>query len=99
MFTLLIWEEIPEETKFYLIPNEVAAEHEAFLKNAHHHFINEVDWNKRPGLLFLNTALGEEMPEAGYEKYLGIFRKYETPHNKPLTGQNITTVYLSGFFL
>jgi hypothetical protein len=95
--TLLVWETIPEETDFYLIPNEVAKDYEHYLKEAHHRFINADKMNE--GLAFLNTALGDEMAEAGMCAYLGIFREYKVDHKKPLLDKNITAVYLSGFIL
>lgn len=99
MFTLLIWEEVPEEIKMYLIGNEVAAKYEEFLKDAHGNYINTVDWEEHPGLFFLNTALGEEAPEEGFEEHLGVLRQYKVDHKAPLLNQNITAVYASGFIL
>ena len=97
-YALLIWEEVPEETKLYLIPNEVAEKYESFLKDAHNNLINTVGWEEHPGLFFLNTALGDEVPEPGYEEHLGVLRQYKVDTADPLT-ENITKVYLSGFIL
>jgi hypothetical protein len=96
---LLVWEEVPEETKLYLIPGEVAEKYEGFLKDAHGNYINTVGWEDHHGLFFLNTALGEEVPEKGYEEYLGVLRDYKVDSSAPLTDANITTVYVSGFIL
>lgn len=95
--TLLVWETIPEETDFYLIPNEVAQKYEEYLKQAHHRFINCDNMND--GLKFLNTALGDEEPEEGFEEHLGALREYKCDHKKPLLDKHITAVYLSGFVL
>lgn len=96
---LLIWEEVPENTKLYLIPSDVASKYESYLKSAHGHFINASDWEEYEGLFFLNTALGEEAPEEGFEDCLGIFRQYEVSTDQPITGETITAVYFSGFLL
>lgn len=97
MFTLLVWETIPEETDFYVIPNEVAQKYEHFLKQAHHKFINAQKMND--GMKFLNTALGDEVPEEGFEEHLGVLREYKCDHHKPILDKTITAVYLSGFVL
>jgi hypothetical protein len=98
-YTLLVWETIPEETDFYLIPNEVAKDYEDYLKQAHHKFINAQEMND--GMAFLNTALADEdgVAEGGMCAYLGIFKQYKVDHKKPLLDKNITAVYLSGFVL
>jgi hypothetical protein len=59
MFTLLVWEEIPEDTKLFLIPNEVIdSTRLELLKQAHNKFINQDEEND--GLRFLNAALLDE---------------------------------------
>jgi hypothetical protein len=95
--TLLIWEEVPDTTKLYVIPNEVADKYRSFLEQAQNKLINNDEMN--PGLAFVNTALGEEVSEEGFEEHLGIFRQYEVKLDNPLVDQNITTVYHSGFYL
>lgn len=99
MYTLLVWELVPEETQMFLIPNEVAIKYEGFLRNAHGHLINAVDCDKYPGLKFLNTALGDEYAEPGFEEHLGVFRQYKVNMKEPLVNQHITAVYFSGFIL
>lgn len=96
-YTLLVWETIPEETDFYLIPNEVADKYRSYLEQAHHKFINAQEMNE--GMAFLNTALGDEMAEEGFCHELGTFREYKVDHHKPILDKNITAVYLSGFVL
>lgn len=56
--TLLIWEEIPEDTTLYLLPSEVADKYLDLLTQAHNKFINFSDYNE--GLAFLNAALCDE---------------------------------------
>lgn len=58
--TLLVWEQIPEETNFFLIPNEVLANNnwQDLMKQANNTFINVSDEND--GLRFLNAALLDE---------------------------------------
>jgi hypothetical protein len=41
--TLIIWEEVPEDTRFFLIPNAVIEQHSSLLEaitSANSHFIN-----------------------------------------------------------
>lgn len=96
-YTLLIWQTIPENSDFYLIPNEVADKYKHFLKEAHNLFINSDDMND--GMRFLNSALGEDVPEEGFEDSLGIFCQYKVDIKAPILDSHITTVYLSGFVL
>lgn len=95
--TLLIWEMIPEETRLYLIPDEVAEKYTKYLKEAHNHLINRDKMND--GLRFLNTALGTEDPEKGFEDSVGVFAAYKVDKQYALTDQHITAVYHSGFIL
>jgi hypothetical protein len=100
--TLLIWEEVPETTKLYVIPNQVADEYRPHFDDAHNHMINQQGWENNNGLLFLNTALSDApdgIAEKGFEQYLGIFAKYKVSIDSPLKDQNITAVYHSGFLL
>lgn len=97
---LLIWEEVPEDTKLYVIPNDVAEKYRHYLTEAHGNMINHTGWENNKGLLFLNTALadqGDGVAEKGFEEYLGIFARYKVSLESPLKNQNITTVYHSGF--
>ncbi len=59
-FTLLVWEEIPENTSTYLIPNtELEIDNRLeLLKKAHNTFVNASPDND--GLRFLNAALCPE---------------------------------------
>jgi hypothetical protein len=59
-YTLLIWEEIPEKTNLFLIPNEEVEKDDrlALMKMAHNKFINSSGWNR--GLQFLNEAVLSE---------------------------------------
>jgi len=100
-YSLLVWEIIPEDTEFYLIPNEVldSNEYRQYLEQAHFTYINVDEYNE--GLKFLNTALASKkdgIAEEGFEEYLGCFTQYKKDNDKPLKSI-ITTVYLSGFNL
>ncbi len=98
---LLIWEENPEQIKFYLLPEEEANKHREYLDQAHDKMINSDDMND--GMRFLNTALASheaEVAEEGFEDYLGVWAKHQYKHTaNPITGVNITKVYKSGFCL
>lgn len=100
-YTLIIWEEVPEDTKLFLIPNkDISYEHFVFMKMAHGKLINSDEMND--GLKFLNVALAD--PEYCYDedmkKYAGIFCAYQVDKSHPvLQNTNISKVYFSGFIL
>jgi hypothetical protein len=101
-FTLLVWEVLPEDTHFYLIPNSVADEYRHCLEQAHNRFLNCNEENE--GMLFLNVALIEDPADAvdmAFKQYAAIFAPYkqEVHHDKPIIDTYITHVYLSGFAL
>lgn len=96
--TLIIWEEIPENTKLFLIPNEVADKHREYLTQCQNKYINSNDMNE--GLSFLNYALAKEGDvDDTKSPYAGLFASYEVKLNQPLTNQHITHVYHTGFIL
>ena len=97
MYTLLIWEEVPETTSLYLIPSEEAVKYEKFLTLAHMKLYNCDEVND--GMRFVNTALGSEFPEPGFEEYLGIFRNYKWDQDKPIVNKTINAVYVTGFHM
>lgn len=94
-YTLLIWEQVPDDTFLYLIPNNLADQYRHFLVEAHQHLINSSEMND--GMKFLNTALSKENPEEGFEKYQGVLLHYKTQER--IEDKHITHVYLSGFVL
>ncbi len=100
-YVLLIWEEIPESTKFFLIPIEIANDHAEYLEEAHNKFINSDDEND--GLNFLNMAVCEPGQkwddDVPFKDCAGLFHEYLYDVTKPITGTNIKAVYLSGFVL
>lgn len=67
--TLLIWQEVPENTRLFLIPNEVADKFREYLTEAQNRLINSDVMNN--GMRFLNTALYEFDAEDGFEEHLG----------------------------
>ena len=82
-YVMLIWEEIPENIRVYLIPTvELSANHYMLLDEAHGHYVNgEKDWDKNDGLAFLNMALCDptERDANAHEKFvdqIGCFRKH-----------------------
>jgi hypothetical protein len=106
--TLLIWEEVPENTKLYLIPNEIVEKYKEHLDQAHGHMINEEGWDENPGLKVLSAALmGDDEGEVdeGFEEFRGVFTEYLAHDTsagepiKPLTDVNVTAIYFSGFMM
>lgn len=60
-YVLVIWNLIPEDIKFYLIPDdEISPKFNKQLIEAHHSYINGDDWNKNTGLLALQSFLFDE---------------------------------------
>lgn len=58
--TLLIYENVPEETNVYVIPNRVFAEHPDWIelmRMAHGKFINQSNVEYNDGMSFLSAAL------------------------------------------
>lgn len=99
-YVLLVWEEVPEKTVLFLLPQDKAKEWEKFLVEAHNKLINADDMND--GLRFLNTAIASEdgTAEDGFEEYLGVLSQYKwEDNNKPILDKDIVAVYVSGFVL
>lgn len=98
-YTLIIWEEIPEQTKLFIIPNEVADKYRHFLDQAHNTYININEMND--GLCFLNYAVNKnnDNEEEEDNKHKNLFLQYQINYDMPLINQNITYVYHSGFVL
>lgn len=98
-YTVLVYEEVPEECSLYLIPNDVADQYREFLEKAHAHYTNTDGDNE--GTDFLNIAL-EAPAFADKDKpnpHSSIFVQYKQEKDKPIIGQPITHVYVSGFVL
>lgn len=84
-YTLLIYEIVPEETKLFLLPSEVATAHETTLKAAQNKFGNTRD-QVPESLVLDDLAAGE-------------FKQYQVPLENPILGKTIIAVYTSGFIL
>lgn len=103
-YVLLHWNEVPEGSKFYLIPQEeMTTEITSFLNEAHNKFINCAGWEDNRGLKFLTVALAEsqdviDLTGREWLKYTTIFHKYLKDHTLPIEAE-ITKVYYSGIIL
>ena len=96
--TLIIYEEVPEKTKLFVIPNsEITEQQRAWLQETHNNLINCDDMND--GMRFFNTAISSEKPEEGFEEFKAIWEGKEIDNKEPLTNANITNVYITGFVL
>ena len=91
---LLIWNEIPEGNKFYLIPEEITPEQFVSLNEANDKFIN-CTGDDVPGLDFLNTALEQAYLDDDAKE--GEWSKYKV--ELPLKDLYISQVFHSGFML
>lgn len=102
-YTLVIWSEIPENTFFYLIPNEkITPKIREYLSQAHNKFINFDE--AEPGMEFLNIAFCDPKHAEDYTidypdfaEYAGLFQEFKVAPENPITGKIITFVYHSGF--
>lgn len=107
-FTLLVWEEVPETTKLYLIPNSTLdAEDHTTLKTANGNYINggtDNDDGAETALDCINNALCEDAKyldddhPAG-SKWAQRWKDYEQGKDKPIEGVIVTHVYVCGFLL
>ena len=98
-YTLLVWEEVPEDTKMYLIPNEVANKYRHWFEEAHGRYINRDENND--GMDFLNYALSKDKWAEGYpmEEHAGVLADYQVKMGSPIVDTHITSVYHSDFCL
>lgn len=100
-YTLLIWEEVPETRKVYLIPNSVAHKYRDLFNIAHNTFINCQKMND--GLDFLSQALLDDIEyaikDSRYYTNACEFVKYKIDNTTPIINKKITHVYISGFYL
>jgi len=94
--TLIIWNEIPEKVRLFLIPSkDIDREFLAHLESANYHFINESGWIKNKSLTFLFNYLFDEggsciKPEL--EVKLAV-------SELPINGEHINRVCISGIYL
>jgi|WetSurMetagenome_2_1015567.scaffolds.fasta_scaffold1443765_1 hypothetical protein len=98
-FTLLIWEEVPEDTKLFLIPNEdLPEQYREVFTAAQDKFINsddDVDATNQ-----ICCMLGK--PEHSDPRHLavaGTLCCYQLDKSEPIVGKVITHVYYTGFML
>ena len=106
-FALLVWQLIPENANYYLIPEELEIKFRDKLMLAQGKFINIDKMND--GLEFLNAALASDSDETDkYKKgcygnnacHTGVLTQFkkEMTTNMPLIA-NIYAVYESGFYV
>jgi hypothetical protein len=100
-YTLLIYENVPESTSLYLIPDNEADKYREVLRGAHNKFINsdDDDRNENMGILSAMLAKKKEFVEAVHLKHACLLSGYEVSTDRPIVGKQITVVYFSGFIL
>jgi hypothetical protein len=89
MSALLIFNNIPENVDFYILPDHVHEKYKHFLVEAHGKLLNCHEMNK--GMGFLDVALTKEkLPfcDGGFsseelDQYSGIFVQYKVDNSKP----------------
>lgn len=102
--TLLIWEEIPEVTYLYVIPNAaIDATLRSCLEGAHGQYVGAVGWDKNQSLVAFNEFLYNDTNTLISDDDAAIannaLAQYKVDSDKPLTDVVITHIYRSGFFL
>lgn len=105
MSTLVIYEELPESQRIFLLPDDVYEKYRNYLDETHGRYVNLHDTN--PGMEFLMFAVAKkiEYVNDGNWKPIGcIFTKYEIEQAQgvPITvpaGNVIQRVILTGFVL
>lgn len=91
--SLLIWEEVPENTKLYLIPNdEIETDERVHLQAAHGYFIN---LSNQPKDAELALEVINQMLDGDWAKYL-VYNVGADEKRPEIVG-TITNVYLCGF--
>lgn len=97
--TLIVWEEIPEKTTFYLVPNSVLDERRLKLLNlAAGTFVNTEC--ESAATIWLMEAVSDkrEYCENVPEEDKCVFAQYKVSSDEPLVA-DVTRVILSGFML
>ena len=101
MITLLIWEEVPEQTTLYLIPNsEIDDEMRGIMQRAHNKLINADE--DILDALKLSAAVVPTSHEVDkqYKGYHGRFAQYKVDNDAgPILDTHVTFIYLSGWML
>lgn len=102
-YTLLIWEEVPEDTKLYLIPNERVGGHRILLNMSQNHMINGGDVEEHVaasinGIQALISPTREFIPEENL-KLACLWSEFKVDRAKPIANKVITHVYFTGFLL
>jgi hypothetical protein len=96
MKTLIVWNEVPEQVRLFLIPSkDIDREFLNHLEGANEHFINEENWDKNEHLMFLSNYLFDEggnciKSELEVSNVLGTL---------PINGEYINQVCVSGIYL
>lgn len=102
-YSLVIWEEVPENTTLVLIQNDLIDQNgwRAFLEQAHNKLINSDKIND--GMEFINHGLMQEQyaNDCGeqYKQYVSVLRPYIQDKSQPIVDRIITHVYFAGFVL
>lgn len=91
--TLIIWEEIPENTRLFLVPDGII--HDDLLTEANGAYVNAGDWLKNKGL---NAVQDYLFDKHGYCQVPELETKIE-PGKLAFDGVMITKVCHTGFLL
>lgn len=99
LHSLLVYNEVPENVSFYVIPNSVITERQRhWLHQAHNKLVNNDEMND--GMEFLCAALqeNESYVAEGWKEFAGIYHQYKLANECPFK-LPINRVYYSGFVM
>jgi hypothetical protein len=105
--TLIIFEQVPESTQLYLVPDsEIDEEHRKVLRTAHGNLVNTVDLELEEEdaincissiLCKTEDHLAEAHPKGS--RWAMHWAKYEKQVDEPLEGLSVSNVYWTGWVL
>jgi hypothetical protein len=109
-YSLLVWEEIPDRTRFVLIPNSwMTEEKRKIFQIAANHHINSTDTTpeQEQALNHINLGLEKDYVSNDVDDYYsyvprewhGALHKWVLDDSGSIENTHITHVYRSGFFL
>lgn len=97
--TLLVWEDIPETRRIFLIPNDkIDSKMRDALRKSNGKFINS---DTEVELLMIQAAVAKNGEEAleGFDEWVGFLIPFEKKFGDPIEEVEIESFYFTGFIL
>ena len=97
-YSLLIYEEVPENTRLFIIPNEkITDEQQAVLEACHNKFVNQDDQTEEMDVLAELICKEKKHCRKG-ATHACQWAGYEHSNDQPLK-YTVTRIFISGFIL